>query len=294
MNPLKISQNKLFLLLLSIQLLACYSCKEKSIEIENNIVKEGELYNGIILPEEWPPKRMATGDELNMEVPYLRNPPEVINISKGRQLFVDNFLVEENTLARSFHYPKYHSSPVLAPEEEWEYTSTGAPYAAPFSDGVWYDELDKKYKMWYLTGGGKYNTDSEHLTFVTCYAESDDGVNWIKPNLNIVPGTNIVDLSPRDANTVWLDRNETDLSKRYKMFNVEFMDLGNRYSWRWVLKYSSNGIQWSKGVAQSGPIGDRSTVFYNPFLDKWVFSIRSYFSNSLRFVSLNAFASSIA
>ena len=24
------------------------------------------------------------------------------------------------------------------------------PYAAPFSDGIWYDESKQKFKMWYL------------------------------------------------------------------------------------------------------------------------------------------------
>jgi hypothetical protein len=56
------------------------------------------------------------------------------------------------------------------------------------------------------------------------------------------------------------------------MFNVE-----NGWSdgrWRLVLKYSSDGIHWSQGVSQSGDIYDRSTVFYNPFRDKWIFSLR--------------------
>jgi hypothetical protein len=29
------------------------------------------------------------------DVPYLRHPPSVINVDVGRQLFVDDFLVEE-------------------------------------------------------------------------------------------------------------------------------------------------------------------------------------------------------
>ena len=41
--------------------------------------------------------------------------------------------------------------------------------------------------MWYSAGGGKL------LGLVTCYAESFDGKVWIKPELDVVPGTNIVD-----------------------------------------------------------------------------------------------------
>ncbi|MFV1994403.1 MAG: hypothetical protein ACC661_03110 [Verrucomicrobiales bacterium] len=65
------------------------------------------LYNGIELPDEWPPSR--TLEELRsgkpMEVPYLENPPPVISIDVGRQLFVDDFLIESTTLKRVFHKP---------------------------------------------------------------------------------------------------------------------------------------------------------------------------------------------
>lgn len=37
---------------------------------------------------------------------------------------------------------------------------------------------------------------------------------------------------------------------------------------------SSNGKQWS-WFTKTGPCGDRSTMFYNPFRKKWVFSIRT-------------------
>jgi hypothetical protein len=35
--------------------------------------------------------------------PYLTSPPEVIPIDVGRQLFVDDFLIAETTLKRTFH-----------------------------------------------------------------------------------------------------------------------------------------------------------------------------------------------
>ena len=69
---------------------------------------------------------------------------------------------------------------------------------------------------------------------------------------------------------MWLDKRETDPSKRYKLFNVEKTNRG----WQIVLKYSADGIHWSNGEAQSGSVGDRTTAFYNPFTDKWVISLR--------------------
>ena len=50
------------------------------------------LYNGVTLPEVWPPKNIGMNYE-PMPVPYLTNRPEIIPIDLGRQLFVDNFLI---------------------------------------------------------------------------------------------------------------------------------------------------------------------------------------------------------
>lgn len=228
------------------------------------------LYNGICLPDQWPPTRSSSSElEKGMSPYYLSSKPEVIDISIGRQLFVDNFLIETTSLQRRFYYPEYYAgNPVLAPDKEWEKSGIkGAAFAAPFSDGIWYDENDGKFKMWYMAGGGEYAVNG---TGVTCYAESTDGINWTKPTLSIIPGTNIVDSkSERDASVVWLDKQETNDNKRYKMFLVARED----GKWRYHYKTSSDGKTW-RSNAQSEPIADRSTVYKNPFRDVWVFSMR--------------------
>ena len=65
------------------------------------------LYNGIQLPTEWPPRVKQLSLE-PMPVPYLEHPPAIIPIDIGRQLFVDDFLIERTTLKRSFHQPRYY------------------------------------------------------------------------------------------------------------------------------------------------------------------------------------------
>ena len=52
------------------------------------------LYNGIELPEPWPPRAEDFPND-PQRPPYLASPPEVIPIDVGRQLFVDDFLVEK-------------------------------------------------------------------------------------------------------------------------------------------------------------------------------------------------------
>ena len=57
------------------------------------------LYNGINLPSQWPPEIRHYSRE-PMPVPYLLSLPDVVCIDVGRQMFVDDFLIEETTLKR--------------------------------------------------------------------------------------------------------------------------------------------------------------------------------------------------
>ena len=101
------------------------------------------LSNGITLPDEWPPRYDMPAGRHEMPLPYLEHKPAVIPVNTGRQLFVDDFLVAETDLERVCHTPNFYAgNPVLEPDKEWEKTTEGAPYAAPFSDGIWYDDKD--------------------------------------------------------------------------------------------------------------------------------------------------------
>ena len=216
------------------------------------------LYNGIRLSSPWPPQVHLSRDPL--PVPYLAAPPAVVPIDVGRQLFVDDFLIADTTLGRTFHQATYHpDTPVLRPDRDWERIGR-SPMAMVFSDGVWYDPRDRLFKMWYLGGGGRS----------TCYATSRDGVRWEKPALDVQPGTNVVRAGSRDSATVWLDLEEPDPRRRYKLFRSVRAGRG----WALALHFSPDGIHWSD-AGQSGPCGDRTTVFYNPFRRVWVYSVRT-------------------
>ncbi|QQO09943.1 hypothetical protein [Breznakiella homolactica] len=234
------------------------------------MAEQETLYNGIILPEQWPPRyseeRLASGEP----VPYLSNPPDVIHVDLGRQLFVDDFLIRETDCIRIFGKPVVHpASPVLKPETAEEMDNGNCPMAAPFNDGVWYDPADKLFKMWYMPGW--FHT--------TAYAVSTDGIRWERPDLDVVPGTNLVwpprEYHERDGCLVWLDHDARDEAQRYKMFQYyrygkhneldEFVD-----GW---LQTSPDGIHWSN-PAVTTPVGDNTSFFYNPFRKKWCMSIR--------------------
>lgn len=238
---------------------------------EEDKLADGAIYNGIVLPGQWPIQRSYSSDiRKGMSPYYLSSKPSMVSIAVGRQLFVDDFLIETTSLKRVMHYPEYYvQNPVLSPDKDWEKLGTaGAAFAAPFSDGLWYDEQDGKFKMWYMAGGGSYSVNSAGIT---CYAESTDGITWTKPSLSVVSGTNIVDKgTERDASTVWLDKQETNSSKRYKMFQVS----GGAGKWKYHYKTSANGLQWRDNQTPSGSVTDRSTVYKNPFRNVWAWSMR--------------------
>ncbi|NLK40015.1 MAG: glycosyl hydrolase family 32 [Clostridiales bacterium] len=217
-----------------------------------------QLYNGITLPETWPPNNRSIDDAEKMKIPYLEKKPEVICIDRGRQLFVDDFLIAETDLRTVYHQAvKYEGNPVFTAQTEFE--NEVLPCACPKSGGVWFDKFDGKYKMWYEAG----------WLNKLAYAESDDGLHWVRPSLDVVPGTNLI--LPGvvcDSSTVFIDYDTTNVNERYKLFMREPGGLkpGLAYT-------SPDGIHWSEPT-RTEPIHDRSTMFYNPFRKKWVYSIR--------------------
>ncbi|HIJ69921.1 MAG TPA: glycosyl hydrolase family 32 [Planctomycetes bacterium] len=248
------------------------------------------LYNGIVLPDEWPPDDLNPNCYAPMPVPYLENVPAVIPVDVGRQLFVDDFLIRETTLRRVFHKAKkFQGNPVLKPQTALEMNGGMMPVAAPFSDGVFYDFRDGLFKIWYLAGF--FNE--------TAYATSKDGIYWERPELDIVPGTNqVIDVgtSRRDGVSVWLDHEADRPEERFKMllysypitheemfagdealFYAKQMDTSRRPpddEQGGRLFTSADGIHWRQ-LSRIGLSGDNTTIFYNPFRKKWVLSIRS-------------------
>ena len=231
---------------------------------EAKITAGETLYNGIELPKEWPPKIVRTSERAPIQVPYLESVPDVIPINTGRQLFVDDFLIEQTDLKRVFHLAKkFNGNPVLKPETSLELNDGKCPVAAPFNDGVWYDPNDNLFKMWYHAGW----FDG------TGYAVSNDGIKWKRPDLDIEPGTNRVlakrDGFTRDGSTVWLDSEAKDPSSRFKMFTYHRIPGGERGE----LYTAADGIHWNS-IGLTGKLGDNSGFFYNPFRNKWIFSVR--------------------
>ncbi len=84
----------------------------------------------------------------------------------------------------------------------------------------------------HLVGSAIARKEDKRLKCVVCYATSDDGLAWTKPNLGLFPffetkETNIVLIGAGDdeqggygdryCNSVLVDPRETDPARRYKM-----------------------------------------------------------------------------
>ncbi len=213
------------------------------------------LYNGIQLPRSWPPQRQRLAANPALP-PYLVSPPAVIPVDVGRQLFVDDFLIERTTLSRSYHRPEfYEGNPVLTPEEPWEWVGRG-PMAIPHSGGVCFDPADGLFKMWYITG----YQEGVGLAF------SEDGLHWQRPQFgHVQEGSNLVYDKGSRGSTVWLHADAEDPARRFVMFS-------SRPGAVW---FSPDGVEWGKPIKTAGPILDRTTIFWNPFRDVWVYSIKA-------------------
>lgn len=237
-------------------------------ELEDVTLDPNALYNGIVLPEDY----TSGVDPLYghpVTAPYLLAReeggyhPDVVNIDVGRQLFVDDFLIDATDLRRTYHQATTYSQPVFSRRD------TGVGNGTPgTSGGVWYDMEEQVYKLWYSAGYGKG----------IAYATSTDGVTWTPTAVNS-SGSNLIKVNQDriDSYSVWIDY-DAPASQRYKMmirsFNSDVNGDGRvEGELPGVLHTSADGLTWVRR-GETGLMGDRSTFFQNWFTKDWVFSIR--------------------
>jgi hypothetical protein len=227
------------------------------------------LYNGIVLPEEWPPWDVNTKSDEPMPIPYLKAPPEVIPIDVGRQLFVDEFLIEKTDLLHMYHLPeKYAGNPVLQCETALERQTDMVGGAG--RPGIWWNPEKQVFYLWYQAG--------TYFKGTIALATSRDGIQWTRPVLDVNPGSNQalpLELQP-DSYSIVPDWETRDPEQRFKLFmRPPGGNMGG------ISMTSPDGIHWTNQV-ETGETGDRSSVFYNPFRRKWVYSLRSSFRGRSR------------
>ncbi len=135
--------------------------------------------------------------------------------------------------------------PILQPDRPWE----GA-CAMPFSGGV--HRVGSTWRAYYLANFNR-----------VCLAFSDDGLVWTKPDLGIFPGTNIL-----------LETANMDSFSVVPHLGQWHMTISERSGGPLRLLTSKNGI-WFTQVAVMPWAGDRTTLWWNPFKERWTFNVRA-------------------
>ncbi len=164
-------------------------------------------------------------------------------------LFVDDhdILYRAGTQRRIHPAARFSSSPVLAEEKPWELAIGWV--------SIYRNPRSGKYQMWYQAYAKPVARQHTHDSLV-CYAESDDGLRWTKPNLGLFDfngdrNTNIVMIgnggfSDRYTNSVVVDDRDLDPRRRYKMIFYDWYRRGEREYPGLQAAFSPDGIHWTK------------------------------------------------
>ncbi len=169
-----------------------------------------------------------------------------------RQLFLDDDIIEKVTgLERTLHQPEKRGA-VILPDRAWE--TSLQTRCAP----VWNTERNV-WQIWLIT-----STSVPGLAG-TSYAESADGIHWLKPSLGQLdipdaPNNNFISVVAGDGwpqnavENVVLDPHDPDPDRRYKGF---YGAIGRRPM------VSPDGITWQLLDAAVLPSSDESNLSYD-------------------------------
>lgn len=142
---------------------------------------------------------------------------------------------------------RHSESPLIGEERPWE--------KAIAWNSVYRNPETGRYQLWYQGYAGKGEHPKTH-DCVVCYAESEDGIHFTKPNLGLhqfngIADTNIVLLGKggygdRYGCAVVVDPREPDPARRYKMAYYDWSLDGDREYAGLHLAFSPDGIRWTR------------------------------------------------
>jgi hypothetical protein len=202
---------------------------------------------------------------------------ELIDIGSRRELFVDRVLVErvEGQATFRLHAPTPREIAIQY-DRTWEGNASG--YATVFQDS-------EIFRMVYR--GHRYLVDHKPLrqaqSEVVCYAESRDGIHWVKPKLGLFEWN-----GSKENNIIWLGGPETHNFAPFKDSNpacqsdARYKAIGGTVTSKGLLTFkSADCIHWSKmsdgPVVTKGAFDSHNTCFWDAQRSRYVMYVR-YFS----------------
>ena len=179
----------------------------------------------------------------------------ILQFGEQKQLLVDDHVIaEKHQLARRLGRPlKVNDGrPVIVDDTPWE------DFGVPIVGSVLRE--DGRFRIWYRAAG----SGGDSATF--CYAESRDGVRWVKPQLGLVEfdgsrANNIYQIGRPQVYCPFVDPNEKDPRHKYKAA----VGAEKGHGTTTALAYSPDGLRWSY-YDQGRPITGRAADTINQVL----------------------------
>ena len=202
-----------------------------------------------------------------------------IDIGSRRELFVDRFLIDKlDGVELQLHHPT-PAGTALQLDRPWEGIVSG--YVTMIHDG-------NKQLMYYRGRPTTSRLDgSSEAQEVACYAESPDGINWIRPNLGLfeVAGTrenNVILVEPKTVTHNFAPFLDT---KPGVPATEKFKALGGTGLFGFT---SPDGIHWKpaqeKALITAGAFDSQNIAFWSETEHSYVCYFRT-FKNDVRWVT---------
>ncbi len=183
-----------------------------------------------------------------------------IHIGDRRELFVDDHLIESMTDGAELRL--HH------PVEQTDTFTCDMPWEGDWSGSATFIQDGDRYLMYYR--GSTWPGVRQPYQFYQCYAESDDGINWTRPELGLVEfegsKTNNIIVKKNGAFEPFLDTNpDCDLDQRFKAL------IANDALHAWA---SPDGIRWGpvrgKPIITLGSFDSQNVAFWDSTRDRYV------------------------
>lgn len=207
-----------------------------------------------------------------------------LNVGANTCLFLDDhFISEQAGLARTFHQGQPHPKAIIQETEPWEHWIC-------LWGSCFYDPEAKVYRMYYQST--LYPSGEPGISFrdYLLYAESNDGIHWVKPKLGRIEhngskDNNILFAFAGPAN-VFLDPKATDTKGRIKA-NVYFLKPDPNYNnaQGMAVLQSEDGLHWDYMDFMDGPtfanpdeggFVDIMIVGWDPLKDRYIAQFRCF------------------